>query len=858
MGDTTIFPALIQNAALLLAMAFIYDLLTSRHRVGPWPLLTQMVVGCALGCLGIIIMLSPWRYVPGIVFDTRSVLLGISGLFFGVVPTAVAMAMTAAFRLSQGGAAAWVGVAVILTTGTIGIVWRQRRRRPLADLSWRELYLFGLLIHLDMLALMLTLPWPMGMQVLAQITLPVLLIYPLATALLGTLMINRLQRENFDTQLQTSEERLRLALMAANQGLYDLNVQTGEATVSPEYATMLGYDPAGFHETNARWLERLHPDDHEIVAATYRDYIAGKIPEYRVEFRQRTKTNDWKWILSLGKIVEYDAEGRPLRMVGTHTDITERKQAEEALRESERTARAIFDLSFGFIGLLTPDGTLLDANRSALDFAGVRLSEVVGKPFWETPWWSHSPEMQNRIRSAVHEAANGKLVRSEAIHPAQDGSLHFIDFTLKPVMDETGRVMLLIPEGRDITERKQAEESQLHLHEQLIQAQKMESIGRLAGGVAHDFNNMLSVIMGNAELAMTDMDRAQPPYNYLEEIRKAGERAANLTRQLLAFARKQTAVPKVLDLNETVEGMLKMLRRLIGEDIDLAWLPGAGLWPVKVDPSQVDQILANLCVNARDAIAGVGKLTIETANAAFDEACGTGHAGFPSGEFVLLAISDNGCGLAKETLEHIFEPFFTTKEMGHGTGLGLATVYGIVKQNNGFINVYSEPGTGTTFKIYLPRQSGQALEAETATPAAIPKGQGETVLLVEDEPTILELTQKILKMQGYNTLTANTPDKAIRLAEEYPGVIHLLMTDVVMPKMNGRDLAKRLRPARPAMKCLFMSGYTADVIGRHGVLDEGIQFIQKPFSTRDLAIKLRAVLDDQDGGSKPSLESAAS
>lgn len=848
MGDTTIFPALIQNAALLLAMAFIYDLLTSRHRVGPWPLPVQMVVGCALGCLGIIIMLSPWRYVPGIVFDTRSVLLGISGLFFGAVPTAVAMAMTAAFRLSQGGAAAWVGVAVILTTGTIGIVWRRRRRRPLADFSWRELYLFGLLIHLDMLALMLTLPWPMGMQVLAQITLPVLLIYPLATTLLGVLMVNRLRRENFDTQLRTGEERLRLALMAANQGLYDLNVQTGEAKVSPEYATMLGYDPAEFHETNTRWIERLHPDDLDSVAATYRDYIAGKIPEYRVEFRQRTKTNDWKWILSLGKIVEYDAAGLPLRMVGTHTDITERKQAEEALRESEQKARAIFDLSFGFIGLLTPDGTLLDANRSALDFAGIQLSEVVGKPFWETPWWSHSPEMQNRIRAAVHDAAKGKLVRSEATHPAQDGSIHFIDFTLKPVMDETGRVTLLIPEGRDITERKRAEESQLHLHEQLTQAQKMESVGRLAGGVAHDFNNMLSVILGNAEMAMVQVDQTQPIHSHLEEIRTAGKRAANLTRQLLAFARKQTVVPKVLDLNETVEGMLKMLRRLIGEDIDLAWLPGTGLWPVKVDPSQVDQILANLCVNARDAIAGVGKLTIETGNAAFGEACGTGHAGFPSGEFVLLAISDNGCGLAKETLEHIFEPFFTTKEMGHGTGLGLATVYGIVKQNNGFINVHSEPGTGTTFKIYLPRHTGQASETETAIPAAIPKGQGETVLLVEDEPTILEMTKKILEMQGYAALTASTPDEAIRLAEEYPGVIHLLMTDVVMPKMNGRDLAKRLRPTRPAMKCLFMSGYTADVIGRHGVLDEGVQFIQKPFSTQDLTIKLRAVLNDRDKG----------
>ncbi|MFA6465892.1 MAG: PAS domain S-box protein, partial [Desulfurivibrionaceae bacterium] len=450
------FPALIQNAALLLAMAFVYDVTTSRYRLKKPGLPVQLFIGMTLGVLGIIIMLSPWRYVPGIVFDTRSVLLGVSGLFFGVVPTAVAMAMTAAFRISQGGAAAWAGVAVILTTGTIGIAWRHHRSHPLKDISAQELYLFGLLIHLDMLAMMLTLPWPTAKQVLAQITLPVLTIYPLATALLGLLMVNRLRQEHnaaqlvaseqrmrlfferhaagmaitsptkgwlqvndelcrmfgyskeeltgltwaelthpddlqadldqfarllsgsideysmekrfihkngsvvwtdlsvgcvrFDDgtvdyilallvditkrkkaqdELKTNEERLRLALAAANQGLYDLNVQTGEATVSPEYATMLGYDPADFHETNEKWIERLHPDDHEPVAAAYRDYIAGKISEYRVEFRQRTKPGDWKWILSLGKVVEYNPAGQPLRMLGTHTDITGRKQAEE-------------------------------------------------------------------------------------------------------------------------------------------------------------------------------------------------------------------------------------------------------------------------------------------------------------------------------------------------------------------------------------------------------------------------------------------------------------------------------------------------------------------------------------------------
>ncbi|HSR35693.1 MAG TPA: LytS/YhcK type 5TM receptor domain-containing protein, partial [Desulfurivibrionaceae bacterium] len=352
MADISIFPALTHNAALLLAMAFLYDVLASRHRLGRWPLPVQLAIGVMLGTLGIVVMLSPWTYVPGIVFDTRSVLLSISGLFFGVVPTMVAMLMTAIFRLSLGGAAAWTGVAVVCTTGTIGILWRQYRRQSLAKLSWRELSLFGLLVHVDMLLLMLTLPWPTAKNVLAHITLPVLSIYPVATVLLGMLMVNRLQRQGLATELMVKEERLRLAFSAANQGLYDLNVQTGEATVSPEYATMLGYDPAEFHETNAKWIERLHPDDHDKVAGAYRDYIAGNLPEYRVEFRQRTRSGEWKWILSLGKIVEYDAAGRPLRMLGTHTDITKRKQDEEMLG----LFKVLVENASDAIGMSTPEG----------------------------------------------------------------------------------------------------------------------------------------------------------------------------------------------------------------------------------------------------------------------------------------------------------------------------------------------------------------------------------------------------------------------------------------------------------------------------------------------------------------------
>ncbi len=395
----------------------------------------------------------------------------------------------------------------------------------------------------------------------------------------------------------------------------------------------------------------------------------------------------------------------------------------------------------------------------------------------------------------------------------------------------------------DITGRKQAEAEREKLQKQLLQAQKMESVGRLAGGVAHDFNNMLTVIMGYTQAAMNDVDPSGRVRENLREVLDAARRSTDLTKQLLTFARKQIIDPKVLYLNRVVKRTATMLERLIGEDVELFLELSEKLWPVKMDPTQIDQILANLCVNARDAIDGVGRITLETDMKTFDQAYCAEHEGFVPGDFVLLSVSDNGCGMDREILNNLFDPFFTTKDMEKGTGLGLATIYGIVKQNNGFINVHSEPGRGSAFRIYLPRCISPD-ETPEPDPSAEPPPKGnETILVVEDEEAILRMTRMMLEMLGYTVLPAATPNEALALVERHQGSIHIVLTDVVMPEMNGRDLADQLKNLHPNLESLFMSGYTSDVIAHQGVLDKGVQFVQKPFSIMELAVKVREALD---------------
>jgi two-component system sensor histidine kinase EvgS len=432
-------------------------------------------------------------------------------------------------------------------------------------------------------------------------------------------------------------------------------------------------------------------------------------------------------------------------------------------------------------------------------------------------------------------ANNGKGGHAEIRLKVGEGRVLHVLTSLSAVRDEDGKVEQFVVQAVDISSRQKAEE---HLR----QAQKMEAVGQLTGGIAHDFNNLLTVIIGNLQLVEGALEGNDKALKRAREAIDAACKGSELTKQLLAFARKQTIAPKVYDLNKIVEHMFKMLRHLIGEDIHITWIPQSRLWSVMIDPTQMEQVLANLCVNARDAIAGVGEITIETRKVTLDESFCVDHPGFNPGQYVLLKVSDNGCGMNNETLAHIFEPFFTSKDVTEGTGLGLATIYGIVKQNNGHINVSSKPGKGTSFEIYLPRHIGEAEEILAESEAKISPGNGERVLLVEDEPAIREMCQIFLESMRYEVLCAETPEAALRLAGEDNCDINLLITDVVMPGMNGRDLARALHTIHPEIKTLFMSGYTADVIAHRGVLEEEVQFIQKPFTIKDFSAKVRETL----------------
>jgi PAS domain S-box-containing protein len=603
--------------------------------------------------------------------------------------------------------------------------------------------------------------------------------------------------------------------------------------ISPQIEAMLGFSADEWLGDPGLVLKQLHPDDRErVLAEVFQSKDTGK--PLSSEYRLLARDGHIVWVRDEA-IVMRDEAGRPCFMQGLLLDISEQKRKEEMLQKSESKFRTIFERVAVGIALVSIDGQLMESNpalREMLRYGEEELRHRVFNEFIHPEDVAIDVDLDQELIAGKrdHYQIEKRFIR-------KDGGVVWCQLNVSFIRGGQQERPFTICMVEDITERKR-------LETQFFQSQKMETIGRLAGGIAHDFNNLLTVIKGYTQLSLNHIQEGDPCRENIEEIKGAAERAAELTNQLLTFSRRQILDMKVLDLNAIVRGLEKMTGRIIGEDIEMFTVLDDHLARVKTDPGQIEQVILNLVVNARDAMPAGGKLAIETANVVLDDTYARTHIGVTPGSYVMLSVSDTGCGISPEIKELIFEPFFTTKEEGKGTGLGLSTIYGIVKQSGGNIWVYSEPGRGTTFKIYLPRVEEEtgALPVQDDTDH-LPKGK-ETVLLVEDDPSLRALAARVLRYQGYKVLEATNGHEAIGIAREnVQERIHLLLTDVVMPHMGGRELVKRMKTLHSEIRVLFISGYTEHAITYHAGLKPGTPFLQKPFSPTALAKKVREVLD---------------
>jgi two-component system, cell cycle sensor histidine kinase and response regulator CckA len=634
--------------------------------------------------------------------------------------------------------------------------------------------------------------------------------------------------------LRLSEERQRALISSSPTGIVSLDLQGRVQSWNPAAERMFGWAEAEVVGRPAPWV----PEESWTQFERMLEVVAGGGALDGLEF-ERVRRDGSPIAIAVSAARIHDETGAVTGLIATVADVTERREGEEALRRTQELHRAIVENSSDLIALLSLEGETLFISPSFEPVLGWTPGELTG-----TPFGTHvHPEDAEAARAVVADAfAGGAPAPHLARVRHRDGHWVHLEGVSRPVNDEHGRPAMVLALARDVTERLRADEERARLEEELRQAQKMEAVGRLAGGIAHDFNNLLTAIGGYGELALARLPEDSPARSNVEEMRRAGERAAALTRQLLAFSRRQVLQPKVIDLNAVVSEVRALLERILGEDVDLRTRLAGDLGSTRADPGQIEQVIMNLAVNARDAMPRGGSLTIETSNVEVDAELAARHLGAEPGPYVLVSVADTGCGMDRETLERAFEPFFTTKPVGQGTGLGLATVYGIVQQTGGHIWAYSEPGRGSTFKLYLPRVWEEPAAAEETVPA--PRvGGSETVLLVEDEEIVRSLVREMLEASGYCVLEAPHGAAAIALAEAHGDAIDVLLTDVVMPGVSGQELAAELGAIRPGLRVVFTSGYTEDAIANHGVLRPGTAFLEKPFTAAQLAQKLRSVLD---------------
>ena len=651
-----------------------------------------------------------------------------------------------------------------------------------------------------------------------------------------TIEIDKLKRS--EKVLRENEKRFRQVYEHMSVGVARISLKFCIENANAAYCHMLGYSEK---ELIGKHLSDItHP---EIVAENLRQQLhlaTGKIDHYRMEKCFIHKSGHVVHGILDANLIR-GVDGKPLYFLGSVLDITEQKQVEQALRESQGKLNAMLASLTDQATMIDRDLNIIWANDTAKRLFGENL---IGKKCYQVYHHRETPCAPYPCLT-LKTFKDGQLHSHETQIVGKDKQTRYFHCTSNVALrDKNGNPTAVMEICRDITEGKKAEKEKKKLEAQLIQSQKMEAIGTLAGGIAHDFNNILTSIIGNADLAL--MDLGKNTRGYIEQILKSGKSAASLTHQLLTFSRKELIRPRRLNLNRVTMNSEKMLCRLIGEDIKLVTVYAPDPWQVEADPGQIEQVIMNLSINARDAMPTGGMLTIETENVYLNKEYFQDHAvENETGPHVMLAVTDNGTGMDKKTQARIFEPFFTTKKMGRGTGLGLSTVFGIVKQNKGYIWVYSEEKKGTTFKVYLPKAGADIKGVENKQYSGCELKGVETILVAEDDETLRILTGEMLKGYGFRILTGRDGKDAIKISDSHKGPIHLLLTDVVMPDMSGRDLADRLQVTIPDIKILYMSGYTANIIAHHGVLEKGVAFIQKPFTREGLAGKIRKVLDRQ-------------
>jgi len=987
---------LFNNIVLLICLAYLYDLLTVRQ-VGDKSSFRQIYTGLILGVIGLAVMLNPWEFTHGVVFDTRSILLCITGFFFGAVPVLIAIIMTACYRIYIGGSGIWMGTAVIITSGLVGLAWRHKRKDNFNNVSWKQIYLMGIVVHVLMLFWTILLPWPVAKNVLANIALPVLLLYPIGTALLGQLMINRHKNKLAKEDLAKSEERFNLAMGASKDGLWDWDIKTDKIYYSPAYGEMLGYDFSELLQHADLWKGLIHPEDREIALEANIGCIENECDDFNIDFRMKVKNGGWKWINSRGKVANRDDTGRATRMVGTHVDITERKQSESTLKRNAEQHKLILKTAMDGFWLTDTAGKILEVNETYCQMSGYGYDELMMMTIKDLEAKEANIDVAKHIENIIAFSED----RFETRHRRKDGTIFDVDACVQYKSDDGGRFVSFM---RDITERKHSEdalkeseaihkelfdnspialyvqdfskteerikrikeeynindiksflqnnkEETLHLastvkilqcnkaavemykadseesllqrliimlkpddmqhfinqvvdftdgtdwfegearnldlkdkvldillrkvvinreknglskiivsasdvtglknfhrekaqlETQIQQAQKMESIGNLAGGIAHDFNNILFPIIGYAEMLVEDLPLNSPERENAKGIVTAGKRGSELVKQILAFSRQNEHKLVPVRVQQVLKEVVKLSRSSIPTNIEINHNLQQDCGLVLADSTQLHQIGMNLITNAYHAVEkNSGKIEVQVKEIFLekDELPGTPlHAG----KYVQLSVSDDGCGISLAVMNKIFEPYFTTKEKGKGTGLGLAVVYGIVKEHKGDIKVFSEVGKGTTIKVYLPVMA--VLGATESSSEQTPVGRGtERILLVDDEVPIASLMKQMLERLGYYVSIRTSSVDALEAFKAKSNAFDLVITDMSMPHMTGDQLASEMLSVRPDIPIIICTGFSERVNEDMAKSMDIKGFLMKPVIKYALAQEVRRVLDD--------------